>query len=101
MRVSRVACRSPQVFREAARLGDLPLLTRLRGLGCAWDASAWEGGAEGGCGAALAWLAEQGCPRPAPGCTARLLLGARQHGDAATLAALAGLGLAADATGAE
>ncbi len=81
-----------EVFREAARTGDLPLLQRLRQHGCPWDSAAWEGAVEGGCEAAsihpsqpctyafpgavqegaveagceavLEWLHEAGCPLP-------------------------------------
>jgi hypothetical protein len=53
-----------EVFREAARFGDLPLLQLLRQRGCPWDAKAWSSAASNGCTAVLEWLHEAGCPKP-------------------------------------
>jgi hypothetical protein len=53
-----------RVFAEAAGLGSVPLLEALRAAGCPWSSATWVRAAQAGCGAALAWLVEQGCPRP-------------------------------------
>ncbi len=55
---------SPESMAAAASLGDPALLARLRALGCACEAGAWVAAADAGCGPALTWLAEAGCPRP-------------------------------------
>ncbi len=57
-----------EVFAAAALCGDPALLARLRALGCACEAGAWVAAADAGCGPALTWLAEAGCPRPVSQC---------------------------------